>query len=112
MVNLVDREFVDSILDFGGGDMLEELLEIFRDTVPPRLATLQQLACSEPEATRRAAHSLRSSGSNIGAAGFAELARRIESESENDQLPAAVEELVALYGETVEAFEALSAAVT
>ncbi|MFT5126545.1 MAG: HPt (histidine-containing phosphotransfer) domain-containing protein [Rhodothermales bacterium] len=109
MADLLDRDFVKSILSFGGSSMLNELLVIFGDSAPGRLTALQELAHTDPEGARRAAHALRSSGSNIGAAGFADLARMIEVESSDEEIPAKVESLVALYSETVDAFEALAA---
>jgi HPt (histidine-containing phosphotransfer) domain-containing protein len=108
VADLLDHDFVDSILSFGGGTMLSELLVIFRDTVPGRMSELEVLGTSDPEAARLAAHSLRSSGSNIGAAGFADLARLIESEVVDEEIPNRVASLIALYDETVEAVEALA----
>jgi HPt (histidine-containing phosphotransfer) domain-containing protein len=109
VAGLLDHEFVDSILSFGGSEMLGELLGIFRESVPARLAKLQELATSDPAAARRVAHSLRSSGGNIGASAFADLARIIEVEAGDEQLASVVAELTAMYDKTIEAFEALPA---
>lgn len=109
MADILDRDFVNSILAFGGSAMLAELIGIFRETVPGRLSKLEELAGSDPDSARRAAHSLRSSGSNIGAAGFAQLARVVEVEAAADDIPEAVSALAALYEETVAALEALAA---
>jgi HPt (histidine-containing phosphotransfer) domain-containing protein len=108
VADLLDHDFVDSILSFGGDDMLDELIAIFVDTVPQRLEELQRLSGGDPDAARLAAHSLRSSGSNIGAAGFADLARQIETELADEELANSAQALSALYLQTVDAFKALA----
>ncbi len=70
-----------------GPDVLTELINLFLDDTPKRLAALRDDVCGGDahQATARAAHALKGSAGNIGAAPFAELCANVERVAKHGQ---------------------------
>jgi len=72
-----------------GGAFLRELIEIYLQDTPQRLAELDQaLAAHNASALIRAAHSIKGSSGNFGAHRLAKLAAEIESQGKAGNLAA------------------------
>ena len=66
----------------GAPSLLERVIEIYLTTAPKLLATMRTaIKHGDSEAIRHAAHSLKSSSSNLGATTLAELCRTLEAEA-------------------------------
>jgi HPt (histidine-containing phosphotransfer) domain-containing protein len=84
-------------------EIVEQLVDLFVDSTPPLLADLRRAAEDEDaEAVRRAAHKLKGSCQNIGAARLARLAAAIE---QGESAPDA-DELVQVFDATCDALRA------
>ena len=80
--DLLDRRMLDAIrqLDDGGTGLVSQVIRIYFDSAPELLAKLRRgLDDGDHELVRQAAHSLKSSSANLGAAHLAELCKRVES---------------------------------
>jgi HPt (histidine-containing phosphotransfer) domain-containing protein len=74
----------------GGEDFLRELITIFLDDTPRQLAELEAaLARQDAAGVMRAAHTIKGSSGNFGAAEFARLALAIELQGKANDLTAA-----------------------
>jgi len=85
----LDTSILDDILGFseGGLELLRELAEMFFAETPNRIKALQDgLAQRDPDAVMRAAHALKGSSSNIGAALVAVYCGRLEAQARKGQL--------------------------
>jgi signal transduction histidine kinase/DNA-binding response OmpR family regulator len=86
---ILDRDVLESLRELGGEDdpeMFLELVELFLDDTPPRIAALERaLDAGDAEAVEQAAHALKSSCANLGATKLSSLLREIEyAGKEND----------------------------
>ena len=82
-----------------GGDekLLQELCQIFLEESPKLLQRLQQaVAADDPDAVMRAAHSLKSESSYLGAGGTSQTARQLEEMGRNKNLARARDTLATL----------------
>ena len=78
----------------GGDTLLRELVNLFLKTAPARLESAQQAwAANDSTALAFAAHSLRSSSGQLGAAGLHRACERIESLAERGNMTDAGAEL-------------------
>jgi PAS domain S-box-containing protein len=79
---VLDPDVVGRLQSLGraaGEDLFGQLTEIFLAELPARLDRLREaIAAADDEALRRAAHTLRGSSANVGAATLADLCARIE----------------------------------
>jgi two-component system sensor histidine kinase/response regulator len=83
------------LAEAAGGEVLDELAELFAADTPQRLATLRQAAADgDADALAEAAHSLRGSAANLGATAMVRLCQQLERQANSGDLHAA-EELVA-----------------
>jgi HPt (histidine-containing phosphotransfer) domain-containing protein len=72
-------ENIRSIQDPDQPDLLQEVVLIYLTDARERLTVMATaLADGDHETLRRAAHTLKSSSANVGAAGFAQLCARLE----------------------------------
>jgi PAS domain S-box-containing protein len=80
----------ETLRELGGDDFLAEVVDAFVTDAPALVATLQQaLDDNDPDELRRAAHTLKSNGSTLGAQRFSELCRELEQRAKSGQLDAA-----------------------
>ncbi len=64
----------------GGEALLRKIIGVYFDSAPPLLKSLRAtLQGGDPEAARRAVHTLKSSSANLGASSLSELCRAIEA---------------------------------
>lgn len=66
---VLDLAVIDGLLDLGGPELLAELIELFLEDAPQRLSALEEaLHGADGDGVRDAAHGLKSSAANLGAA--------------------------------------------
>jgi HPt (histidine-containing phosphotransfer) domain-containing protein len=93
-------ESLRSLSPDADGAFLRELIEIFLQDTPERMAELEAaLAKGDAPALMRAAHSIKGSSSNFGATKFAHLAHAIELHAKAANCTAATPVLPALKSE-------------
>jgi HPt (histidine-containing phosphotransfer) domain-containing protein len=109
---ILDPRPLNDLLDLGGSTgLIHELIDLFQDDVPTRLAILKTaLDASDTPQVMMEAHQLKGALSNMGLVRFADLVSGIESHARDGQL-----EQVAGIGEVFsaayeEALQALTAA--
>ncbi len=105
---ILDSRPLHDLLDLGGSqELVHELITLFQEDVPVRLAVLKTaLDVSDAPQAMMEAHQLKGALSNMGLARFAELASRIESqarEGQLEQVPGIAEVLSAAYEEALHA---------
>ncbi|HEU5216988.1 MAG TPA: GAF domain-containing protein, partial [Gaiellaceae bacterium] len=107
----LDDDALQNLRDLGGDDFLGEVVDAFLADAPELLATLRRsLEEQSNEELRRAAHTLKSNGATLGAAGFAELCRTLEQRAKSGELDGAsqlVDRIEQEYGPLEEALSAL-----
>ncbi|QIN82318.1 PAS domain S-box protein [Rubrobacter tropicus] len=83
-------ENLRSLQEEGDPDLLTELVEVFEEDTPPRLATLREALEREDAGTvERAAHTLKGSSGNLGATRMSETARLLEEAGRDSDLSTA-----------------------
>jgi HPt (histidine-containing phosphotransfer) domain-containing protein len=78
---LIDRRMLDAIrqLDDSSGSLLARVVQVYLDSSPQLIGRLRHgFDRDDLELLRHAAHTLKSSSANLGAAQLAELCKRIE----------------------------------
>jgi HPt (histidine-containing phosphotransfer) domain-containing protein len=91
-----------------GKDFLIELIDVYLDDVPKRLAELRRaLETSDLDAFTRQAHTLKSSSAEVGAAGLSAMAKEMESLGRAGRLEGMAKKL----SEMEEAYEHVQAAL-
>jgi PAS domain S-box-containing protein len=109
----LDDGALASLRDLGGDDFLGEVIGAFLADAPGLVATLHRsLDEGSAEELRRAAHTLKSNGATLGAAGFAELCRDLEQRAKTGELDGAaelVDRIEQEYGPLEKALSALGA---
>ena len=78
--SLLDREVLDDMIEHIGAEALRPVIELFIDESRRYAAQIREAATdsSGRDAARRAAHSLKSSAGQLGAAGLSAQAAEIE----------------------------------
>ena len=86
----IDPEAIASLRSLNPGDhdeFLRELIGIFVEDVPKRIAELEQsLAAGDAARFTRAAHSIKGGSSNLGAAALRDAAAQLELRSKQEGL--------------------------
>ncbi len=78
---------LQNLRDLGGADFIAEVVDVFLADAPALIASLRSsLERQDTEELRRAAHTLKSNGSTLGAATFAELCRTVEQHAKHGRL--------------------------
>jgi CheY-like chemotaxis protein len=78
---------LQQLRDLGGIEFIAEVVEVFLADAPALITSLRSsLERHDTEELRRAAHTLKSNGSTLGAAAFAELCRTVEQHSKDGDL--------------------------
>jgi HPt (histidine-containing phosphotransfer) domain-containing protein len=107
----VDAAALENLRELGGDDFLAEVIDTFVADAPTQIATLGgSLAAQDADELRRAAHTLKSNGATLGAAGFSELCRALEHRAKSGRLEGA-SELVGRIEQEYRALEEALAAV-
>jgi signal transduction histidine kinase/DNA-binding response OmpR family regulator len=106
-----DDAALASLRELGGNDFLAEVIDTFRADAPTLLATLRSsLEEENTEELRRAAHTLKSNGTTLGASEFSELCRELETRAKGGELDSAdglIDRIERHYGAVEEALAAL-----
>jgi CheY-like chemotaxis protein len=90
----LDAAALQNLRDLGGAEFLAEVVDVFLADAPALITSLRgSLERKDTEELRRAAHTLKSNGSTLGAAAFAELCRTVEHRAKDGRLDG-VSELV------------------
>ena len=101
---------LQNLRELGGDDFLADVIDAFLADAPELVATLRRsLDEGSTEELRRAAHTLKSNGATLGAAGFAELCRDLEHRAKTGELDGATELVERIEQEYAPLEEALSA---
>jgi HPt (histidine-containing phosphotransfer) domain-containing protein len=105
---ILDPQPLRDLLNLGGSaELIHELIALFQEDVPIRLAILKTaLDGSDAPQVVMEAHQLKGALGNLGLARFAELASRIEAQAREGRLEQAVgmaEAMVASYEEGLHA---------
>ncbi len=108
---ILDPQPLNDLLDLGGSaDLIHELIDLFQEDVPIRLAALSAaFAASDAPQVMMEAHQLKGALSNMGLVRFADLASRIEARARDGQLepvPGMDEVFSAAYEEALQALKA------
>jgi len=104
-IPIIDEEAIENLraLDEDGGDaFLREVIDIFKDDTPLRIQELRSsLAAGDQPTFTRAAHSVKGSSANIGAARLRALAADLETRSRQslDDLAGEVDRMEASFQE-------------
>ncbi len=103
----IEWTVLEELLALGGRPFVEEVLTIFLDETPPRMAAIRDaFEKGNIPAVRQVAHALAGGGGQIGAVAFSALARECEEHAvrgENDALAASLSRLHAMSGPVLEA---------
>jgi len=107
---ILDPRPLRDLLELGASPaLIQELIVLFQEDVPTRLALLRAaLAAGDGRQTRMEAHQLKGALSNMGLARFAELASGIEAcvlEDHLERAPALAEGLPAAYDDALQALK-------
>ncbi|MDE3133391.1 MAG: GAF domain-containing protein [Acidobacteriota bacterium] len=83
----LDAAALQSLREIGGSEFLAEVVSLFLADAPGLVTSLRSsLELRDAEELRRAAHTLKSNGSTLGAAAFAELCRQAEQQAKEGRL--------------------------
>jgi HPt (histidine-containing phosphotransfer) domain-containing protein len=87
---IIDPQAIENLRALTPGDddaFLREIVSIFLEDTPKRIAELEQsLAENDPPRFTRAAHSVKGSSSNLGAMALRSVAERLEQQSKQSGL--------------------------
>lgn len=108
---VIDADALDRLQEWGGSDLILQLVQIFLDHAPERVAQIRRgFEADGLEEAEMGAHSLRASAGNLGARRLEDLAGRIEERVSGGELDAArelVDELEVAFGEACRELERL-----
>ncbi len=78
---------LQNLRDLGGVEFLAEVVDVFLADAPALLTSLRSsLERQDTDELRRAAHTLKSNGSTLGASAFAELCRTVEHQAKEGRI--------------------------
>jgi HPt (histidine-containing phosphotransfer) domain-containing protein len=100
---IIDPQAIENLRSLNPGDndeFLREIAGIFLEDTPLRIRELEEsLAAGDASKFTRAAHSIKGSSSNLGAAALRAVAEKLEHQSRSQGLGGAASLLGALRGE-------------
>lgn len=102
---LLDEAVLESLGEYGPGNFLEQMIDLFLATSTETMASLRAASAAGNGAQAAFdAHSLRSSSGNLGLHALVEASRRLEESVLHDasSLAPRTHDLVAVHGATVE----------
>jgi CheY-like chemotaxis protein len=83
----LDAAALQNLRDLGGDEFLTEVVDVFLAEAPALITSVRSsLERQDTEELRRAAHTLKSNGSTLGATAFAELCRTVEQHAKTSRL--------------------------
>jgi PAS domain S-box-containing protein len=83
----LDAAALETLRELGGAEFIAEVVDVFLADAPALITSLRSsLECKDTEELRRAAHTLKSNGSTLGAAAFADLCRTVEQHARDGDL--------------------------
>jgi HPt (histidine-containing phosphotransfer) domain-containing protein len=86
----IDAAALDALRELGGDAFLTEVIDTFLADAPELLAALRRsVDTQDADELRRAAHTLKSNGSTLGAEEFAGLCRQLEQRAKSGELEGA-----------------------
>ena len=89
--DVLDPDVVNSLRQLtpaGEPDVLVEILTVFLNEVPKRIAALRAAAAAgDAPAVQRAAHSLKGSSGNIGARALHDVCRQLDDRARSGEVP-------------------------
>jgi two-component system, sensor histidine kinase and response regulator len=107
---ILDEDALDRLMRIGGQDFVIEMIALFLDNAPRRVAAARAaLDAGDFQALYRAAHSLKSTSANLGAQRLRLVAERVEAMAAAggaDGVGPLVEELGACYDQVQEKLDA------
>ena len=84
---ILEAAALQNLRDLGGVEFLAEVVDVFFAEAPALITSLRSsLERQDTDELRRAAHTLKSNGSTLGAAAFAELCRTVEQRAKDGRL--------------------------
>lgn len=99
--SVLDPAALERLLRIGGQDFVVEMIELFLEHAPQRLASARAaLAENDVKTLYRSAHSLKSTAGNLGARALQNMAAEVEKRSAKEDLepiPPLLEELERRY---------------
>jgi HPt (histidine-containing phosphotransfer) domain-containing protein len=113
---ILDQEAIDNLrmLDPDGGNtFLREIVGLFLEDTPQRIAEIDRfLAVGDTATLVRAAHTIKGASANVGAAALRAAAERLEHRAKNDGLADVATLIVELKTEFANASTALNGLLT
>jgi HPt (histidine-containing phosphotransfer) domain-containing protein len=107
---VLDDDALDRLLRIGGQDFVIEMIELFLDNAPQRVASARAaLEAGDFKTLYRASHSLKSTAANLGAQRLRLAAERVEAMAaagEGQDVDTLVEEMAACYDQVRERLDA------
>lgn len=83
----IEREPLAILYDMGGTDLVQKVLQLFFDNMPPELQKIKTaMVANDMDTVRHAAHSIKSAAANVGAIQLSKLALAVEHAA-RDGLP-------------------------
>ena len=106
----LEASALQNLRDLGGVEFLTEVVDVFLADAPALMASLRSsLERGDTEELRRAAHTLKSNGSTLGAVAFAKLCHTVEQHARDGVLDGVSELVVQIEQEFPALQEALAA---
>lgn len=108
--NTIDRQVVENLRELNPDDpnFLRELIDMFLEDFPARVAEIEQaLATKDAVLLTRAAHTIKGSSGNFGAAKLARVALEMEQQGKSASFAAAATSLGSLRTEFAQVAAAL-----
>ena len=100
----------EEVQDEGEPDLIVELIDLYLEDAPRKMASMQEAVAGADEVSlRRAAHSLKGSSASLGAFGVAALCEELEHVSKADSFRSAVALLNRLESESARVRRAFAA---
>lgn len=100
--NTIDRQVVENLRELNPDDpnFLRELIDLFLEDFPARVAEIEQaIASQDAVLLTRAAHTIKGSSGNFGAARLARVAMEMEHQGKSSSFAAAAASLISLRAE-------------
>ncbi|MES1168217.1 MAG: Hpt domain-containing protein [Oleiharenicola lentus] len=100
--NIIDRQVVENLRELNPDDpnFLRELIDLFLEDFPARVDEIERaLATKDAVLLTRAAHTIKGSSGNFGAASLSRVAMEMEQQGKSSSFDAAAASLVSLRAE-------------
>lgn len=106
----LDHAALQTIRSIGGSELLRQVVTLFIESTPSLLQDIDAgVRSGDLVRLKIAAHTLKSSAANVGAAVLSDMARRLEAAARDGSLPADLSDPAAVQGEFEATCRALKA---